>query len=167
MVDRESGLPSSDDFIRLEGEVFERISTRHRRQVLRHRLVAVAAVIVIAGAGVAAGTIANPTQQSKFAYCYQGSTTNSRVAQLGFPTNRGYATRPGSSVNPEQVANALFLCEGAWQNGIFDSTGDTGPFPVPRLQVCLRDDLIVSVFRKSNAAESAETFCNNLGLSAP
>ncbi len=163
----ESGLPGPDVFDRLEGELFGRIATRHRRQVLRHRLVAVAAVLVIAGAGVAAGTIANPTQQSKFAYCYQGSTTSSRVAQFGFPTNRGYATTPGSSVNPKQVANALFLCEGAWQNGIFDTTGGTGPFAVPRLQVCLRDDLIVSVFRKPKAAESADAFCNNLGLSAP
>ncbi len=162
-----SSAPSPSDFARIEGDLFERITVRHRRQVLRHRLVAVAAVLVVAGAGVAAGTIANPTQQSKFAYCYQGSTTNSRVAELGFPTNRGFAVKPGTAANPKQVANALFLCEGAWRNGIFDTTGATGPFPVPRLQVCLRDDLIVSVFRKPNASQSADAFCSNLGLSAP
>jgi hypothetical protein len=166
-VDQESGLPNSADFARLEGELFDRVTRRHRRQVRRHRLVAIAAVLVVAGAGVAAGTIASPTQQSKFAYCYNGDTTGARLAQLTLPNNKNFDSKPGTTATAAQVANAAALCKSAWRNGAFSTSSGSGPFPVPRLQVCLRDDLIVSVFRKANAAESAETFCNNLGLSAP
>jgi hypothetical protein len=166
-VNAQSELPSADDFERLEGELFDRIAVRHRRQVLRHRLVAAAAILVVAGAGVAAGTIANSTQQSKFANCYEGSSTNSREAQVAFPTNRGYATKPATTASPQQISNALFLCQGLWRIGAFSTSSGAGTFPVPKLQVCLRDDLIVSVFRKTNANESADEFCNRLGLSAP
>ena len=162
-MEQKSQLPSGDDFVRLEGALFDRITVRHRRQILRHRLVAVAAILVVAGAGVAAGTIANPTQQSKFAYCYDGTTMTARVAQVVIPTN------PHSEkVNPAtQVANALLVCKSIWSGGVFNKSNGTGPFPVPKLQVCLRDDLIVSIFRKPTASMSAEAFCNNLGLSAP
>jgi hypothetical protein len=163
----QSGLPSTDDFARLEGELFARITKRHRRQVLRHRLVAAAAVLVIAGAGVAAGTIANPSQQVNLAYCYGGATPSSQVAQGMLPNNGAFRSKPGSKPSAARIANALALCEGAWKSGIFNKTSRPGPFPVPRLQVCLRDDLIVSVFPKKNGSESAEAFCSNLGLSAP
>jgi hypothetical protein len=163
----ESGLPGPDDFVRLESELFARVTTRHRRQVLRHRLVAAAAVLVVAGAGVAAGTIANPTQQSDLAYCYGGPSTSSQVAQALLPTNGIFQSKPGHRPSAALISRALSLCEGSWKSGFFDKTGGVGPFPVPTLQVCLRDDLIVSVFRKPNAKESADAFCNNLGLSAP
>jgi hypothetical protein len=163
----QSGLPGPDDFARLEGQLFERLTVRHRRQVLRHRLVATAAVLVVAGAGVAAGTIASPTQQSKFAYCYSGDTTNSRLAQLTLPNNKDFDSKPGTTATSAQVANAAALCKSAWRDGVFNTTSSPGPFRVPKLQVCLRDDLIVSIFRKTKAAEASETFCNNLGLSAP
>ena len=160
-------FPSADDFIRLEDQLFHRISARHRRQILRHRLVVAAAMLAIAGAGVAAGTIANPSQQSMFANCYQGSTTNSRLAQVAFPTNRGYATTPATSASPQQISNALFLCRTLWRDGAFSGSSKPGPFPVPKLQVCLRDDLIISVFRKTNTSESPDAVCDRLGLSAP
>ena len=162
-MDQKSSVPTPADFARIEGELFERITVRHRRRVLRHRLVAVATVLVLAGAGVAAGTIANPTQQSKFAYCYDGATMTARVAQVVIPTDPHSGT-----VDPTaQVANALLVCKSIWRGGVFSKGNGTGPFPVPKLQVCLRDDLIVSIFRKPTAGQSAEAFCNNLGLSAP
>ena len=161
------GLPSESDLARLEDTLFERISARYRRQVLRHRLVTVAAVLVVAGAGVAAGTIANPTQQSDLAYCYGGPSTSSQVAQGLLPTNGIFGSKPGHRPSAALISRALSLCEGSWKSGFFDKTGGVGPFPVPTLQVCLRDDLIVSVFRKPKAAESADAFCSNLGLSAP
>ena len=164
---QQSNLPSGADFERLEGELFARIGLRHRRQVLRHRLVAAAIVVTLAGAGVAAGTIANPSQQVNLAYCYGGTSPGSPVTQGVLPSNGIFTSRPGSRISPARVARALALCEGSWKSGIFSTSGGNAPFPVPRLQVCLRDDLIVSVFPKKNAQESANAFCNSLGLSAP
>jgi hypothetical protein len=162
-----SGTPNADDFARIEAQLFERIAARHRRQVLRHRLVAVAAVLVVAGAGVAAGSIASPNQQSNLAYCYGGSSTSSQVAQALLPSNGAFRLVAGSKPSAARIARALQLCEGSWQSGLFSKSSASGPFRVPRLQVCLRDDLIVSVFPKKNATESAKTFCESLGQSAP
>ena len=159
--------PSADDFVRLEGTLFERIAVRHRRQVLRHRLIATAAVLVVAGAGVAAGTVANPHQQSNLAYCYSGPNTSSQVSQTLLPNNGAFRLTSGSKPTAARIARAVQLCEGAWTAGIFNKTGASGPFPVPKLQVCLRDDLIVSVFRKTNSGQSATAFCEGLGQSAP
>ncbi len=158
-------LPDSDDFARLEADLFERIAVRHWRQVLRHRLVALAAVLVLAGAGVAAGTIANPTLQSKSAYCYSGSNASSAFAQVGLANNAHFDSKPGTTPTAARIANAVLLCKGLWRSGVFSTGSRSGA--VPKLQACLRDDLIVSVFRKTKATTSAESFCNNLGLSAP
>jgi hypothetical protein len=166
-VAAQSRLPNPDEFARLEGGLFDRIDLRHRRQVRRHRIVAAVAILVVAGAGVAAGTIASPAQQSKFAYCYSGSETSSHVVELGLPNNKDFDSKPGTTATAAQVANAVSLCKSAWSSGVFNTSSQSGPFPVPKLQVCLRDDLIVSVFRKPKATVSAEAFCNNLGLSAP
>jgi hypothetical protein len=164
-VDHNSDLPSAADFTRLEGELFERIALRHRRRVLRHRVVVAGAVLVLASAGIAAGTISNPTQQSRLAYCYGGSTTSSRATQLVINDS----AKPGSTtagITRARVANALTTCEAAWRGGVF-STSTTSPFAVPTLQVCVRNDLALAVLRKDNTTESADAFCNRLGLSAP
>jgi hypothetical protein len=166
-VNPKSELPTASDFARIEGELFARIEVRHRRQVLRHRLVAAAAVLVIAGAGVAAGTVASPVQQSKSAYCYSGDSPSSRLAQLTLPISKDFDSKPGTIATAAQVDNALTLCKTVWRFGAFSRSSKSGPFPVPKLQVCLRDDLIVSIFRKPATPESAEEFCGNLGLSAP
>jgi hypothetical protein len=165
-VDHKSDLPDAADFAAIETRLFARIDTRYRRQVMRHRLIAVAAVLVVAGAGVAAGTIANPQQQGTFAYCYHGANASSRVADLSVPSNEKFHSKAGTTATAAQVENALALCRSVWQDGGFNKSAAGGPYPVPNLQVCLRDDLIISVFRKSNS-ESADAFCNNLGLSAP
>jgi hypothetical protein len=166
-VDRKSELPSSTEFARIEGELFERIAIRYRRQALRHRLVAVAAVLVLGAAGVAAGTTVNTSQQGRFAYCYSGPTTNSRVAQLALTYESKAGSNPVAGATKARAASALFICSAAWRGGVFNRSSSSGPFPAPKLQVCVRDDLIVSVFRKTNATESADAFCDNLGLSAP
>jgi hypothetical protein len=166
-VATDSYLPSAADFNRLEGGLFSRITVRHKRQVLRHRLVAAAALLVVAGAGVAAGTIASPSQQSRFAYCYSGSTTSARVAQLLLPTGTKAEVKSGAAATASRASNALVMCRTAWQGGAFNTSSSTDPFPVPKLQVCLRDDLIISVFRKPNGSQTADAFCNHLGLSAP
>ena len=162
-----SNLPSTEDFAILEGALFDRITVRYRRQVRRHRLVAAAAVLIIAGASVAAGTVANPQQQSNLAYCYQGATTNSRVAELLLPNQFHPGSHPSVAATNARVTTALLICESAWSGGAFNSSTGAQHEPVPKLQVCLRDDLIVSVFRKTNTGESAAAFCENLGQSAP
>ena len=165
-MDHESELPSSAEFARIESELFERIDVRYRRQVVRHRLVAIAAILVVTGAGIAAGTVANTHEQSNVAYCYGGSSTSSQSTQLELPTNRNFATKTGTRATAAQVANAVALCASIWRQGVFSPTPTVGSRKVPTLQACLRDDLVVSIFRKTNA-ERADTFCNNLGLSAP
>jgi hypothetical protein len=165
-VDHKSELPSAGDFTRIEGELFARIDARYRRQVVRHRLVAVAAILVVAGAGVAAGTIVNPTQQSHFAYCYDGSTTSARNVQLALTFEAKPGANPAAGISEAQAANAKQICAAAWSGGIFSSSSGSGPFAVPALQACVRDDLTVSVFRKPNS-ETARGFCDNLGLSVP
>jgi hypothetical protein len=89
------------------------------------------------------------------------------VGQLALPTGAKSQARPGTANRAARVSNALFICKAAWRGGVFSSSSRSGPFPVPRLQVCLRDDLVVSVFRATNSHESATAFCENLGLSAP
>lgn len=162
-----SDFPSADDFDRMEAELFERITVRHRRQARRHRVVATVAVLVVAGAGVAAGTIANPTQQSNFAYCYEGTSPSSHLAQVAFPSDHGYVAKPETPASAKRIASAVFLCEGLWRGGILGGGSGTGSSPVPKLQVCLRDDLIVSVFRKPIGGETPAAFCDSLGLTAP
>jgi hypothetical protein len=166
-VESQSELPTSAEFSRIESQLFDRIAKVHRRQVARHRLVAAAAILVLAGAGVAAGTVANPTQQSKFANCYEGGNTNSRLAQVAFPTNRGFVTKHETRPSAAQISNALFLCKSLWSGGGFNPGSSSGPFAVPALQVCLQDNLVVSIFRKTDTTENADAFCGRLGMSAP
>jgi hypothetical protein len=163
----ESQLPSIADFERLEGELFDRITVRHRRRVVRHRLVVAAAVVAIAGAGIAAGTVASPQQQGTAAYCYAGDSLNSQVAQSMLPNNASFALKHGSRPSAAQIADIVSLCKGGWAGGIFSKSSSTGPFAVPKLQACLRDDLVVAVFPKKARAVRADAFCNSLGLTAP
>jgi len=164
-MDHNSDLPSSADFARIESQLFDGIDVRYRRQVLRHRLVATAAILVLAGAGVAAGTVANTHEQTNVAYCYGGTSTSAQQSQLELPTNKDFSTKAGTKTTTAQVSNAVALCASLWRQGVF-STSPGGSSAVPALQACLRDDLVVSIFRKVRS-ENADTFCNNLGLSAP
>ena len=159
-----SHLPTPAEFERLEGELFKRINVHHRRQVLRHRLVAAAAIVVLAGAGVAAGTVANPSQQRNLAYCYSGDSLSSQSAQNVLSNNFDPKSKPNARPSAAKVARAVALCDTVWEAGVFGSPATKAP----KLQACLRDNLIVSVFpKKKNDSGSADDFCGNLGLSAP
>jgi hypothetical protein len=147
----------------METELFQRITVRHRRQVLRHRLVAAAAIVFLAGAGVAAGTVANPSQQRNLAYCYSGDSLSSQSAQNMLSNNFDPKSKPSARPSAAKVARAVALCDTVWEAGVFGSAV-TKP---PKLQACLQDNLIVSVFPKKNDLETADDFCGNLGLSAP
>lgn len=166
-MDHKSDLPSSTDFDRIEDQLFTRIGRSYRRQVVRHRLIAVAAVVVLAGAGVAAGTISSASQQSRFAYCYGGSTTHSRLAPVALTDQSDKGSDAKAGVTEARVASVLLICQGAWRSGVFNTTSSGGPFIVPTLQPCARDDLAISVFRRGGSTLSAAAFCDNLGLSAP
>ena len=166
-VDPHSDIHNSTDFARLEGQLFERVTEQHRRRVIRHRLVATVAIVVVAGTGVAAGTIANQSQQSNVAYCYRSDSLTSRVTEGLLPDYPTLSSQPGSKPATQRIAYAVAICKGAWKDGMFSRSTDVGPFAVPKLQVCLRDDLIVSVFRKTNSHETPGAFCEGLGLSAP
>jgi hypothetical protein len=157
-------LPSDSDFARLEGELFARIDRRHRRQVLRHRLAAVAIVAVLAGAGIAAGTVANPSQESWAAYCYGSANTSSQVVSTVL-SNRPKTDGANESARPPatKVARAVGQCGVLWRSGVFGPASSAAP----KLQACLRDDLVIAVFPRKSTTGSIQNFCQNLGLSAP
>ncbi|MEJ1230806.1 MAG: hypothetical protein WDM88_09710 [Galbitalea sp.] len=157
--------PSESDFARVENELFSRIDRRHRRRVLRHRLVAAAVALGLAGAGVAAGTIANQTQQSRFAYCYAADSVSSRSIQSVIPTlTISQSTTTGVRPSATRIALAVRICHGAWTVGVFSAGAGK---KIPALQPCLRDDLVIAVFPRRNEGLSAAAFCDELGLTAP
>jgi hypothetical protein len=156
MVTTNHSLPSESDFARLEGELFARIDRKHRGQVLRHRLAAATIVVAVAGAGVAAGTVANPTQEHAFANCYASASTSSTMHQADFALKDEY-TRPTRT----DEARAIAQCGSLWDAGVYGNPSR------PRLQACLADNLVISVFPRGNRSGSATAFCENLGMSAP
>ena len=157
MVTTNHSLPSEADFARLEGELFARIGRRHRGQVLRHRLAAVAVVIAVAGAGVAAGTVANPTQERIVADCYSSASTSSAMVPAAF-AQKQHSAHPSRAV----VASAVDQCGALWQAGVVGKS--TTP---PKLQACLADNLVIAVFPRRNAVGSVSQFCESRGMSAP
>ena len=155
-------LPSSDDFARLEGELFARLERGHTRQVRRHRLVAAAAIVMVAAGGtVAAGTVANPAAQTNLTFCYPGSDTSSRPTEA-LPLDAQNAGGKQLPLDATRINDALASCTTVWQSGVLGTTVQH-----PTLQACIQDNLTVAVFRKSDDSESAADFCDNLGLSAP
>jgi hypothetical protein len=165
MVTTNHSLPSDTDFSRLEGELFSRIERQHRGQVFRHRLVAVAAAVAIAGASIAAGTIASPSQETKFAYCFASASTASQSQTTILSVKSGLDGTNGSlKPSAAKVRRAVTQCDGLWSAGVFGaaSVGKT-----PKLQPCLRDDLVIAVFPRKGSNGTAEKFCENLGMSAP
>lgn len=156
MVTTNHSLPSEADFARLEGELFTRIDRKHRAQVLRHRLAAVAIVAVVAGAGVAAGTVANPTQQNWNADCYSAASATADMTATSLSVKE-----IGSKPSAASVTSAVAQCAALWQAGLF------GAKSTPPLQACLGDNLVVAVFPRSDAGGSVASFCENLGMSKP
>lgn len=157
MVTTNHSLPSEADFARLEGELFARIDRKHRGQVLRHRLAAAAVVVAVAGAGIAAGTVANPTQERIFADCYASASTSSTMHQTAF-AKKQYAAHPSA----ESIASAVDQCGSLWSSGVFGA-----PTTTEKLQPCLGNNLVIAVFPREHPTGTVARFCENLGMSAP
>lgn len=135
---------------------------RHPRPRRRRRWlpVAIASVVVIAAAGTATAWIAlaPPEVQTHNVWCYAQASTDSRASE----------GQLDDSIDLSKVAdNARSLCATAWHDGLVgreSSPHDSrGPFPVPTLAVCGRDDGTVAVFPAPGARVPAG-FCDSLGL---
>jgi hypothetical protein len=159
----DSPAPTHEDFALIEKKLFTRIGVRYRRQVVRHRLIGLAAIVVIAGAGVAAGTVASLKQQSNTASCYGGDSLNSQMSEGATSSATGQSAEAGVTPTAAAVARVMRLCDDLWEAGMF---GTPTKHP-PRLQACLQDNLVIAVFPKRNESLAPDAFCNNLGLSAP
>jgi hypothetical protein len=154
-------LPDEKDFARMETELFGRLEHSHTRQVRRHRLVAVASIVLLASAGVAGVTESNQVSVSRAAYCYSAASTNSQQV-LGQDID---PVAPGSDsstagLRAKAVAQAMQSCAAVWSTGAFGST------TAPPLRACVRNDQVIAVFPKNDATAAGE-FCDNLGMSAP
>jgi hypothetical protein len=156
-----SVLPSDADFARMETELFGRLEHSHARKVRKHRLVAVASVLLLSTAGVAGVTEANGTVVNHAAYCYQSADTSSQYVQGQAVDMLEQSDGTGATSRQKQATLAEQSCGLAWSTG---SIGNSAT--VPTLQACVRNDQVFAVFPKDNAL-SAVTFCTNLGLSAP
>ena len=155
-------LPSAGDFARMEGELFTRLERSHTRRVRRHRLVAAAAaVLVVSGGSIAAGTVANPVAQSNLTSCYQGSDASSQVKSVAPISSQSTGGNQGPS-DTARIDDAVQACTLVWQSG-----GLGAKVEHPLLQACIQDNLLVAVFRKSDDSVSASEFCDDLGMSAP
>jgi hypothetical protein len=155
-------LPDEKEFARMEAELFGRLEHSHTRQVRRHRLVAVASIVLLAGGGVAGVTEANQSVVSRAAYCYAGADTNSQHS-LGQISGAAALNNDTSApdVRAKVAALAVQSCAAVWAIGLLGSTTTAPP-----LQACVRNDQVIAVFPKDGATTPAE-FCDNLGMSAP
>jgi hypothetical protein len=162
-------LPGEEDFARMEASLFVRLERSHTRQVRRHRLVAAASVVLLAGAGIASVTQANGLVVSNAAYCYAAASTSSRSVQVEAPdVHMGGGKIAAAKSRAGSVIVAERHCLDAWEVGIFAASSGSSPqvITVPVLQSCIRNDLVVAVFPK-DSGESADQFCNDLGMNAP
>jgi hypothetical protein len=162
-------LPDEAEFARMESELFTRLEHGHARQVRRHRLGAVGVVLVLAGTSIAAVTVASVPAQTNLAYCYSAPSTSSssnQVATADFAGTSGRATGAASQVH--RIANALARCGQAWQTGVFAAPSvNSVRHSIPTLQACIRNDQVIAIFPKKNAATPAAAFCDAVGMSAP
>jgi hypothetical protein len=155
-------LPDEKEFARMEAELFGRLEHSHTRQVRRHRLVAVASIVLLASGGVAGVTEANQVAVARVAYCYSAANTNSRHAMAQYID--AHSQSDNSSISDALAMSAGLAVEGCdaiWSTGYFGSTATAPP-----LQACVRNDQVIAVFPKNDAATTAQ-FCDSLGMSAP
>jgi hypothetical protein len=158
-----SPVPNEHDFVRIEEQLFTRIGERYRRQVVRHRLIGAGVLVLIAGAGVAGGTVASAKQQRDSASCYRGDSLSSNSVQADGAGNIDDGAKVGTRPTPAKIEHVVLLCESDWEGGVL---GKPTPTP-PKLQACLQNNLVIAVFPKRDESLRADTFCNNLGLTAP
>jgi hypothetical protein len=154
-----SMLPSEEDFARIEANLFGKLERSHIRQVRRHRLVAAAAVIVVAGAGVAAATITDALTAQHLAYCYPAASTASTPVTVQAPDAAPTSDGGSESAIPAALAN----CAAAWQTGALSPSSTPSS---PTLRACVRNDQLIAVFPYAGD-DAASAFCRSLGLTAP
>jgi hypothetical protein len=154
----------------MEASLFTRLERSHSRQVRRHRLVAAASVVVLAGAGVASVTQANTVVVSNAAYCYSADSSGARAVQVEAPDVHFLkgGNIPGAKSRVHAANVALDQCNALWAGGFFAPSGSASGqvITVPVLQSCIRNDLVVAVFPENSAA-TPDQFCNDLGMNAP
>jgi hypothetical protein len=154
-------LPDEKEFARMEAELFGRLEHSHTRQVRRHRLVAAAAVVLLASGGVAGVTEANHVSVTSSAYCYSAANTNSTVSTGLYVAALSKDGMSGATERAKAAALAVVSCQATWSTGVLGA-GTTAP----PLQACVRNDQVIAVFPKNDATPAGE-FCDNLGMSAP
>jgi hypothetical protein len=163
-------LPDEEDFARMEASLFTRLERSHTRQVRRHRLVAAASVVLLAGAGIASATQANGVVVSNAAYCYASDSSSARTVQVEAPDVHFLkgGTIPGAKSRVHAAAVALDQCGALWDGGFFAPPGPASGqvITIPQLQACVRNDLVIAVLPKYSA-ESADGFCTDVGMNAP
>lgn len=122
----------------------------HRR---RNRAIAGGATLVLlAGTGVAAITIASQAAQDRSAHCYAAADTSSLSTQVGIPDEAigDDGTAVPIRVDADRAAQALDLCGSVWRSGFFATDGvpvdDGRQHDVPPLTACLRPDQVIAVF---------------------
>lgn len=149
----------------------QRIGSRLRNQISqqrerhrRRRTVATISLSVLVGASLTGGAvalIASQEERGYSAYCYSGSTTDSAFTQATIPEPIDKATGEGSQ---REAADILELCSAMWSSGVIGqekSPDDPNAhlYPVPELQLCVRDDGVSAVFPSREAG-----ICEELGL---
>jgi hypothetical protein len=154
-----SMLPSEEDFARIEAKLFGRLERSHTRQVRRHRFVAAAAVVAVAGAGLAAAAITDGLTAQHVAYCYSSASTAGTPVTVQAPDAAPTSDGGSASAVPVALAN----CAAAWQSGALSPSSTPSS---PTLQACVRNDQLIAVFPRTSA-ESLDAFCTGLGLTAP
>ncbi|WP_206447642.1 hypothetical protein [Agrococcus sp. KRD186] len=124
-----------------------------------------AALVLLAGTGVAAVTIASQAAQERSAHCYAAADTSSLSTQVGIPdevTDSNGTTLP-IRADSDRAAQALDLCGSVWRVGFFATDGvpvdDGRQHEVPPLTACLRADQVIAVFPGSD-----EQLCESVGL---
>jgi hypothetical protein len=135
----------------------------HRR---RNRAIAGgASLLLLAGSGVAAVTIASQSLQERSAHCYEAADTASLSTQVGIPdevTDESGSTDP-LRADSDRAAQALDLCGSVWRSGFFATGGvpvdDGRQHEVPPLTACLRSDQVIAVFPSSD-----DQLCESVGL---
>lgn len=143
---------------RLRGELSRRRARRRRGQTL-----AAISVSAVVGASLTAGAfvlIASQEERVYSAYCYSGETTESVYTQATLPEPIDSAGDRSERTAPD----ALELCAAMWSSGVIgqeQSPDDPNAhrYPVPELQVCLRNDGVRAVFPSSDSE-----ICEALGL---
>jgi len=180
-------LPSADDFDRMEQRLFTAINASDKTRSRRKRLLTGgAALLLIGGSATTWAVLPTPGVQQYSAYCYVAANTSSHNLRIeNPPEGRVPSAQPVEQNGPaDPAAIALEQCASAWRTGAIEqsvtnsssgskldsATAASGgqKDPVPRLQICVRDDHAFAVFPRAPRDQTpARQFCAMVGLEPP